>query len=73
MPSDKYLAHLASDKWRSLCQRVRYRCRNICEGCGLAEVTEVHHLTYKHLGDEFLFQLLGLCRNCHARLHGRQP
>jgi len=25
----------------------------------------VHHLTYEHIGDEFLEELQGICRPCH--------
>jgi hypothetical protein len=28
-----------------------------------------HHLTYAHLGDELLFELISVCDDCHARLH----
>jgi hypothetical protein len=28
-----------------------------------------HHLAYKHVGHEFLFELAALCLECHARVH----
>src|SRR5579871_5749739 len=68
---DRYNRHLASPAWESLRQRVLKRCGGLCEGCGERRAVHVHHATYEHMGDEFLFELLGLCRQCHERLHGR--
>jgi hypothetical protein len=45
------------------------RCGGICEGCGERPVAHIHHLTYEHMGDEFLFELAGVCIPCHHRLH----
>ena len=69
---DRYDRHVTrrSPRWRALCSLVMQRCRNTCEGCGIAPATQVHHATYQHLGDEFLWELRGLCRDCHRRFHG---
>jgi 5-methylcytosine-specific restriction endonuclease McrA len=67
----RYESHLASPKWRSIRARVMQRARGVCEGCGTADATEVHHLTYKHLGDELLFELVALCSECHEKAHDR--
>jgi len=32
--------------------------------------TEVHHLTYKNIGNEGKRDLITLCRNCHKKKHG---
>jgi len=37
---------------------------------GSEPATEVHHLTYQHVGHEFLFELVAICRECHTRWHG---
>jgi hypothetical protein len=34
-----------------------------------ARRAQVHHLTYAHVGREFLFELVALCEECHERLH----
>lgn len=60
---------LKSEKWKELRQLVMKRCGGICEGCGKEPAVQVHHATYKHLGNEFLFELLGLCDKCHNRFH----
>lgn len=63
-----YNAYLASAKWRDLRAKVMQRDRGVCQGCG-ATATQVHHLTYDNVGDEFLFELIAICDPCHNRLH----
>lgn len=69
----RYNEHLASDKWKDLRNKVFRRQSGICAGCESGAVEHVHHLTYAHMGDEFLFELLGLCIDCHLKLHDRHP
>lgn len=64
-----YQRYLQSVEWKAKRELVIKRCGGVCEGCGLQPVTEVHHSTYRHFGDEFLFELRGLCQGCHDRLH----
>lgn len=64
-----YDNYLESPQWRSLGQKVRQRCGNVCESCHAAVVTEVHHLNYLRLGNELLSDLLGVCRICHQQKH----
>jgi hypothetical protein len=63
-----YSEYIKSDAWRTKRALVLKRCGGVCEGCGRAKATEVHHTTYLHLFDEFLFELLGLCHGCHERI-----
>lgn len=63
-----YTEYLASDAWKSKRALVMNRCGSKCEGCGAANATDIHHLTYRHLFNEFLFELIGLCRDCHNRI-----
>jgi hypothetical protein len=80
----EYLQHLDSPQWRRLRQKVMKRdtsrCEGcldhegpkthpICQGCFDHEATEAHHMTYKHFGNEFLFELAAVCRECHERIH----
>lgn len=65
----QYDTYLSSDDWRRRRARVLLRAAGVCEGCGLGEPTQVHHLTYKHVGFEFLFELVALCGPCHDRIH----
>lgn len=50
-------------------RRVLERANHVCEGCGVNAATEVHHKTYKNVGNEFLFELVAICRPCHQRYH----
>lgn len=63
--------YMASPRWRNLRQLVIARCNNRCEGCGQSAVAHVHHKTYDHLGDELLFELVGLCAECHEKAHSK--
>lgn len=65
-----YHAHLRSGKWANTRQKVLERASGICEGCGETRATQVHHLTYKNVGHEFLWELVAICRACHERRHG---
>jgi hypothetical protein len=67
----RYNRHVSPDnpKWQSLRRRVFNRSGGICEGCGIRRAVQVHHLTYEHLGDEFLWELRAVCLQCHERIH----
>lgn len=67
-----YDEYMQSDAWRVLRQRVLLRCKGMCEGCGIHPATQVHHLTYANLFAEFLFELVGICEDCHLRFHGEE-
>lgn len=64
-----YYDYLLSLEWRALRRRVIIRSKGICERCGVASVEEVHHLTYKRFKKEQLRDLLGLCSECHEKIH----
>lgn len=68
----QYATYLASDKWKSKRAKVLARAGNLCEGCAEATPSEVHHLSYENIGDEFLFELVALCEPCHDKLHKRR-
>lgn len=66
---DVYAEYLASPEWDERRRLVLERAGGICEGCRRARATQVHHTTYKHAGDELLFELVAVCNACHERLH----
>jgi hypothetical protein len=70
---EKYAAYLKSDRWRDLRARVLQRDGGLCRGCFLRPAAEVHHMTYQHCYDEFGFELISLCAECHHRIHARIP
>lgn len=70
----KYADYINSAEWSRKRSRVMMRARQgaafpMCEGCGDRPATEVHHLTYQNLGEEFLWELAAVCDHCHERLH----
>jgi len=67
-----YGPYLASPEWRVKRQRVLQRAGGSCEGCGERPPTQVHHLSYEHVGKEFLFELVALCDPCHERIHAEE-
>ena len=64
-----FAAHLTTVEWMERRRLVLIRARGLCEGCRHRKATTVHHLTYEHVGAEFLFELVAVCRSCHNRLH----
>ena len=67
-----YLEYLQSTAWRLKAVQVRQRADWRCELCHCEpDDLQVHHLTYAHLGDESLLELMALCGRCHARGHFR--
>jgi len=64
-----YDQYLASPEWKERRRKVLLRAQGICEGCRDAAATEVHHLTYDNVGEEFLWQLVAICHECHERYH----
>ncbi len=64
-----YETYLSSEEWKIKRERVLFRAKGICEGCLEASAEVVHHLTYRNVGNEFLFQLVALCHPCHDRYH----
>jgi hypothetical protein len=64
-----YNEYLKTPIWLKKRGLVLERAKGVCEGCGDKSAEEVHHLTYCHMGDEFLFELVAVCKACHERLH----
>lgn len=65
-----YGAYLKSPEWRALRGQVLERAASRCEDCGEAVATQVHHLSYRRVGDEQPDDLRALCNRCHDRRHG---
>lgn len=71
MNRDLYTDYLNSAEWTARREKVMQRAGGICEGCRQRPATEVHHLSYEHVTQEFLFELVAICGDCHARWHGQ--
>ena len=61
--------YLLTPKWKEKRALVLKRCNGMCEGCQIKKAVIIHHLTYEHWGNEFLFELIGLCEDCNNRIH----
>jgi hypothetical protein len=64
-----YDEYITSAEWREKRAEALARAGNMCQQCGANGSLEVHHLTYKNLGNERPEELLVLCRFCHALAH----
>ena len=67
-----YDEYLASDEWEERRQLVMDRAEGLCEGCRKAPAVQVHHLTYEHVFNELLYELVALCVPCHKRAHEKR-
>jgi hypothetical protein len=65
----EYDIYLSTPSWRAKRAKVMKRANGICEGCLERSATQVHHLTYDHIREEFMFELVAVCDECHARIH----
>ena len=60
-----YQAYLKSEHWQSK----RKTVVQICSVCGADIKLDVHHKSYKRLGNERKRDLTALCRTCHTNVH----
>ncbi len=63
-------AYLNSPEWAN--KRTLIVTRDVvCQCCGSIHANEVHHISYLHLGDEPLSDLVLVCRKCHQEIHDK--
>lgn len=64
-----YTAYLKTQHWEQLRVRVAKEYNYTCNGCGeyIPNAFEIHHLTYKRVGNEKIDDLVCLCRTCHQK------
>ena len=66
-----YVDYLSSERWKQKRKIALERDGYKCQGCLTKAASEVHHLSYKNIGNELLFELVSLCHDCHKRIHGQ--
>lgn len=66
-----YKQYLSSEKWAVLSRQAKKRSLHRCQLCNRAGELHAHHRTYERLGDEDDADITVLCRDCHARHHGK--
>ena len=64
----RYESYLRSPEWSARRALVLKRDGYVCQGCLKRGADEVHHLTYRHLGYEPLFELVSVCNECHRSI-----
>lgn len=65
-----YIAYIKSDRWKRKCTLYWMTYGRFCKACGKRSgPLMVHHMTYDHLGNEPLADLMGLCPECHREVH----
>ncbi|MDN3687393.1 HNH endonuclease [Cyclobacterium jeungdonense] len=65
---EEYNEYLSSEVWHYKRERVLKRDEKICRACGINEATQVHHLSYRFVGNEPLFDLVSICARCHDKI-----
>lgn len=69
---EEHNRYLLTPAWRQRRTLVLQRSRGKCEGCGVKDAEQVHHLSYAHWKEEFLWELVAVCLECHERFHQRE-
>lgn len=64
-----YAVYITSRKWRTRKKRFYAKYGDKCFACGSRSQTTVHHISYRHLGNEGDGELAILCWNCHKEYH----
>ena len=63
--------YMASDNWKRLRQQRLILSKGLCEaqtkGCKIY-ASDIHHISYAHIGDEALWDLRAVCRHCHKKV-----
>jgi hypothetical protein len=66
-----YKAYLLSDKWKEIRDRIVANS-NGCVVCDSTDSLNVHHKTYKNIGNENDNDLIVLCKSCHGKFHNKR-
>ena len=67
-----YNKYLQSPEWEAKRQAVLKRDEYKCVKCGSQDELQVHHLTYDHVYNEPLKDLITLCKKCHYKTHHKR-
>jgi hypothetical protein len=64
----RYREYRNSKYWKMKRKQIHILANNICELCNSIASNQVHHLTYKRLGEERNSDLMAVCRGCHEKI-----
>lgn len=65
----EYNEYLLTPEWKRLQQAAFKRDHYLCQMCLTGPAEHAHHLTYKRVKHERLFDIVSLCTACHQREH----
>jgi hypothetical protein len=65
---NQYEEYLNSSDWKYKRDIIMARYNRTCQICGDRAI-DVHHITYEHIQNEYPFELVPLCRQCHKNWH----
>lgn len=68
-PKKQYEQYLQSRHWLDFSDLLYSLFKYQCVHCHDTHRLHKHHYTYKHRGNERIYEVCYLCKNCHARLH----
>jgi hypothetical protein len=70
LPYDEYLQ---SDHWKAIRSIKLEIVGGKCQLCNSTKALNVHHRSYKHLGEEYdhIDDLIVLCGHCHSKFHNK--
>ncbi len=66
-----YAEYLKSAHWQGVRQYALLRADYRCQICNSSGRLDVHHRTYEGKGAEDYRDVIALCRDCHAKFHGK--
>jgi hypothetical protein len=64
-----YEVYLQTPEWILKSRQAKEQWHK-CQECGRSGELHVHHLTYERRGEELPEDLIVLCKDCHAKVHG---
>lgn len=67
-----YAEYLKTEHWQSLRKKALKKASYRCQLCNAKVPLDVHHRTYERLGQEYLADVIVLCRECHRKFHDKQ-
>lgn len=65
-----YPSYLRSKHWKDVKRRYYSKYGYYCKSCNWKRNLQLHHRTYKNIGNERLTDLESLCVKCHRMEHG---
>jgi 5-methylcytosine-specific restriction endonuclease McrA len=62
--------YMKTKKWEDIRQFILKINNSQCDVCGISGPLDIHHISYAEpAGQESIFDLVPLCRECHIRTH----